>query len=523
MAKARTLTVNLVGDSKSVEKAFKRVSKGSDLMSDRIGRATRGIRIGFGLLGGAAIGAVAAVKPMIDLAADLEESVSKNRLMFGEASAAVEKFAETAITSFGVSRSEALEATGTFGNLGKAMNMSEQDAADMAIQLTSLAGDLSSLHNVRVEEALTALRAGLIGEAAPLRRLGRLLDAATIKAKALELGLVKNTKEALTPAMKSQAAYALILDKGSIAMGDFERTSASAVNQQKILKDQMERAATSVGEAFLPAFTAIVTALNEKVMPAVREFFENPSWYEFGRLAGKAAGSGFGTSLSDIFAGLERDEIDDLGFWESWKASAELNFAASAVSAAWRFINGAKEVLDENDPFDDFRYGEGIAGIGHGSGSQNKHLAGAFDFLLPAGGDSSGTPPGRTIPGGGLGDPRLGVPAPDYWAGLDRRLGESAEVGGGVRGGHAQGGLTPQERSGWFSEFTGLTADMALKLLSDPDADLSRFADKGYGGGPPNTQINVNVSGVSGNEVVEALGLWSQDNGPLPASLVGTV
>ena len=49
------------------------------------------------------------------------------------------------------------------------------------------------------------------------------------------MGLVKTTTDALTPAIKSQAAYALILEKGEIAMGDFVRTSDSATNQSKLL------------------------------------------------------------------------------------------------------------------------------------------------------------------------------------------------------------------------------------------------------------------------------------------------
>jgi hypothetical protein len=290
-----------------------------------------------------------AIKPMIDKAASLEESLSKNRLMFGEASKAVERFAETAGHAFGVSERAALEATGIFGSLGNAMGMSEEASASMATTLTGLAGDLSSLHDVDVETALTALRAGLIGEAEPLRKLGILLDAATIKSKALEMGLVKTTKDALTPAIKSQAAYALILEKGEIAMGDFVRTSDSATNQSKLLAIEWDKIQTEIGTALLPAFTAIVTHLNEVVLPAVRKFWSDPSWYEAGVLAGEALGSGFITSITDVVGGLSEDEIDDLGWQDSWKASAELRAIVAGVGAAWQFITGARDTL-QSDP-----------------------------------------------------------------------------------------------------------------------------------------------------------------------------
>ena len=211
MAATRTFTANFVGRTDNLEKSFKRVSKGSATMSDNLIRTTRMAGLGFAALGGVVIGAAAALKPMIDKAASMEEALSKNQLLLGESSKAVEAFADTSLESFGVTNLAALQATGVFASLGDAMGMSEEASASMATTLTGLAGDLSSLHDVDVETALTALRAGLIGEAEPLRKLGILLDAATIKTKALTMGLVKNTKEALTPAIKSQAAYALIL------------------------------------------------------------------------------------------------------------------------------------------------------------------------------------------------------------------------------------------------------------------------------------------------------------------------
>ena len=69
----RTLTTNFVGRTTNLEKSFKRVAKGSSLMSDKLMKATRMAGIGFGALAGVAVGAAAALKPMIDKAASMEE------------------------------------------------------------------------------------------------------------------------------------------------------------------------------------------------------------------------------------------------------------------------------------------------------------------------------------------------------------------------------------------------------------------------------------------------------------------
>jgi len=282
----RTLTTNFVGRTKNLERSFKRVSKGSELMSNKMMRATRMAGIGFAALGGVAIGAAMALKPMIDKAASMEESLSKNRVVFGESAAAVEQFAETSLHAFGVTERAALEATGVIGTLGSALGMTEADSASMATTLVGLAGDMSSFNDASVEETLTAIQAGLRGESEPLRRFGVLLDAATLKAKALEKGIIKSTKEALTPQTKALAAYELILEQTSIQMGDFTRTADSATNQSKLLAGEWDKIQTSIGEKVLPMFTAIVTSLNKEVMPALQAFADDPGVYTLGGVAG---------------------------------------------------------------------------------------------------------------------------------------------------------------------------------------------------------------------------------------------
>ena len=304
MAATRTFTANFVGRTSNLEKSFKRVSKGSSLMSDNLMRSTRMAGLGFAALGGVVIGAAAALKPMIDKAAAMEEALSKNQLLLGESSKAVEAFADTSLHSFGVTNLAALQATGVFASLGDAMGMSEEASASMATTLTGLAGDLSSLHDVSVETALTALRAGLIGEAEPLRKLGILLDAATIKSKALTMGLVKNTKEALTPAIKSQAAYALILEKGAAAMGDFARTSDSATNATKTLAGEWEQLQVKIGTAILPFYTAMINHLVDVILPAVNEFWDDPTWTRGAKTASEAAQNAFVKGFAGFTLGL---------------------------------------------------------------------------------------------------------------------------------------------------------------------------------------------------------------------------
>jgi hypothetical protein len=197
------------------------------------------------------------------MASDLNEETSKAQQIFGDASQSIVDFSNTASLKLGQSRTEALKAAGTFGVLGKAAGLTGTDLTKMSIQFTQLASDLASFNNTSPEDAVLALGAGLRGEAEPLRRYGVLLDDATLRQKALELGLVKTVKEALTPANKSLAAQAVILEKTALQQGNFALTSKDAANQQRILAAKLKDLQIQMGILFLPVLKNTLNTLND--------------------------------------------------------------------------------------------------------------------------------------------------------------------------------------------------------------------------------------------------------------------
>ena len=195
-------------------------------------------------------------------ASDLQEQINKTNVVFGTGADSIKAFARTAATGIGQSETQALQAAGTFGVLGKAAGLSGQQLVGFTKQFTTLAADLASFNNTTVDEAIVALGAALRGESEPIRRFGVLLDDATLRTEALSLGLIANVKEALTPQQKSLAAQSAILKQTTDAQGDFARTSDSAANAQKILKAQLDNAVTNLGKSFLPLMEKVVPLLS---------------------------------------------------------------------------------------------------------------------------------------------------------------------------------------------------------------------------------------------------------------------
>ena len=213
-------------------------------------------KVGAGAVAGlAAVGAFTA-----NFASDLNESLSKVGVVFGDNADDIRAWAKSSAKSMGISQQAALESAGTFGNLFTAMEIGQGPAADMSTELVELASDLASFNNIDPAEALEKLRAGIVGEAEPLRTLGVNISAAATEQKALELGIWDGV-EAMTAAQKAQANYALIMEQTSTAQGDFARTSDGMANQQRTLAATFQDTMATLGQAFVPIIEAILPQL----------------------------------------------------------------------------------------------------------------------------------------------------------------------------------------------------------------------------------------------------------------------
>lgn len=195
-----------------------------------------------------AIGAVVdVIGDSISAASDQSEAMSKVTVVFGEQSDAIKDWAKTASDSMGMSETAALQAAGTLGNLLLSMGNTEKAASDMSREMVQLAADIGSFNNVPVDEVLMAMRSGLTGEIAPLRRFGVNLTDVTLKAKAFALGL-NDGREALSTSAKSAAAYHLILEQTTTAQGDFKRTADGLANSTKTFNAKMAELSVQLGK-----------------------------------------------------------------------------------------------------------------------------------------------------------------------------------------------------------------------------------------------------------------------------------
>ena len=235
-----------------------------------VGKVAGGFLAAQAIAGGASL-LTGQIGSMVSGASSLNESLSKSRVVFGEFSGDIIEWADDSATSFGQSKQQALEAAGTYGNLFRAFGIGLEPARDMSTSLVELAADLASFNNTSVDDALLALRSGLSGETEPLKRFGVAINDARLRDEALRMGLIKTKNEAMDPAAKAQAAYALIMKDTALAQGDFDNTSQGLANQQRILSALWTDLKTSLGMAILPLLTIFIQMLTGSVVPALSE------------------------------------------------------------------------------------------------------------------------------------------------------------------------------------------------------------------------------------------------------------
>jgi hypothetical protein len=263
MAGTRKLSIEILGNAKGALGALDDVGSKAGALGGKLVDFGKKAALG---IAAATAGAAVIAKGLIDSASDLEEVAAKTSVIFGDANEQVTKFAEGAAKTLGQSKTAALTAASTFGVFGKAAGLTGDDLGTFSTDLVALASDMASFANTSPEEAAEALGAALRGEAEPIRKYGVMLDDAALKAEALAMGIYDG-KGALTTQQKVLAAQAAIFKQTSDAQGDFARTSDGVANQQRILAAEFENVKASLGKALIPAFSAALGFITNKVIP----------------------------------------------------------------------------------------------------------------------------------------------------------------------------------------------------------------------------------------------------------------
>lgn len=194
---------------------------------------------------------------IIGLASDAQETMSLLQDTFGDSAQTITQWASDLAPNIGRSQFMLRDFAAQLGAVIQPMVGSREAAAEMSTTLSQLAVDLGAAFNATDEEALSAIRSGLVGSTEPLRRFGIVLTEAQLNAFALEKGLGKTTKQ-MTEAEKTTLRYEFIMAKTVNSQGNAIRTSEDWAGAVKKAEGQLHELGTTLGMIILPPLNTLL-------------------------------------------------------------------------------------------------------------------------------------------------------------------------------------------------------------------------------------------------------------------------
>lgn len=190
---------------------------------------------------------------LVGISGKYTENLNLFSVALGKFAKAEKEFAEQSENLLGIDASEFMRYEAVFMNMTRGFGVASDKAVLMSRNLTQLGYDLSSLYNVSFDKAMGKLESAIAGQPRPMREWGFDLSEATLKAKALELGITKNV-ESMNQAEKSLIRYVQLMDTAEKigAKGDFAKTITTTANQMRVLHESWNLFVRSLGNVLVP-------------------------------------------------------------------------------------------------------------------------------------------------------------------------------------------------------------------------------------------------------------------------------
>lgn len=319
-----------------------------------------------GALAGIGIGAF--LKQSVDAASNLAESQNKVNVVFKGSADAVSLWAKTSAKTMGQSTQQAMEAAASYGNLFTSMGLTTTQSAELSMGLTRLASDLASFNNTDPADAIYALRAAMTGEAEPMKRYGSQVNEIRIKQQALADGLIRTTKDALTPQTKALATYALMMKDTANASGDYLNTADGLANSQRTMAAEIANAQASLGKDLVPAMAA-ATQAGTKALGVFNAIPGPLKTVTLGLGAAALAASMFGSNIGQVMKA---------GSSAVSAAGGAISTALSSVGTSWQYAGEAAKKQGAGAAAQTKLFAKSMLGAGGAAGSMKAAMSGVM-------------------------------------------------------------------------------------------------------------------------------------------------
>lgn len=209
-----------------------------------------------GLLAGGAIGAI--FTHAAEAAAELAGHVRRTGALFGEGSPEVKAWADEMSKSMGRSEGTMLGLANAMKPVADGMTDSESEAASMAKSMAELAVNMGAFFGESDEDALGALRMGMMGADRALRKYGIRLNDETLQEFAHSKGISKSVKN-MKESEKAHLRYLKIMASTTKYQDAAQQSLARYGGAKKRLTERTQDLWEAMGKGLLPIFAKVFT------------------------------------------------------------------------------------------------------------------------------------------------------------------------------------------------------------------------------------------------------------------------
>lgn len=271
-----------------------------------------------------ALGFGAMIKNAIILEGDLQQNIGGSESVFKNYADTIQRTAETAASSLGLSQSKYLATATKMGALFQGSGFSVAQSADMVTQSMQRASDVASIMGLSVDSAMEAVAGMAKGNFTMMDNLGVAINDTNLQIYAQEKGLGKLE----TTQQKVNAAMQMFLDKSEYAAGNYAKENDTYSGALTTFKAELENFAAEAGTALLPLAQSVLPVLSSSLnalKPVIMTVAE--------------AVGGLGSVVSDVQAKVEAATPAQQTML---KIAIGMAVAIPAVTAATRLMRAAK-------------------------------------------------------------------------------------------------------------------------------------------------------------------------------------
>jgi len=264
-------------------------------------------------------------------ASDAEEIGSKYNTIFRDMRTEADAMAENFANNFGLASSSAKELLGNTADLLTGLGFTQDSAADLSIQVNTLAADLASFSNFEggTQGASEALTKALLGEAESAKALGIVINQNTQEYKDSVKYYTEVEGKTLLQA-KAFTALKMATEQSGNAIGDVARTWESHANVQRRLQESTKSLKEELGKQVNEGLTPLLSLTDKMVRKLTSWISINRKLKEFFDDTGKGSKDATYSleELHSMLAELEQKQMSmadlDLGYDKQIKAIQNL-------------------------------------------------------------------------------------------------------------------------------------------------------------------------------------------------------